>query len=190
MAQARVLSDGEVQRVMAMTHYTRHTHRNAVMFQLTLLAGLRACEVAALRVRDVYEQAGAVKRSIVLSAGQTKGSKGNIVYVSNALAGVLSGYYDCVRDAARDSALLPSQRGGHMRVGAVINTLSHLYHLAGIEGASSHSGRRTFITKLADSGINARVIQALARHAHLNTTQRYIDINDAKISKALEMVFG
>ena len=32
-----------------------------------------------------------------------------------------------------------------------------------------------------------RVIQALARHRHLNTTMRYIDVNDVKLQNAVEV---
>ena len=60
--------------------------------------------------------------------------------------------------------------------------------LAGIDGASSHSGRRQFVTNLADEGTNARVVKALARHKHLGTTQRYIDINDNKLRTAVELI--
>ncbi len=48
----------------------------------------------------------------------------------------------------------------------------------GIEGASSHSGRRTFITaaakKITEAGGSLRDIQELAGYANLATTQRYI----------------
>jgi len=63
-----------------------------------------------------------------------------------------------------------------------------LYEEAGIAGASSHSGRRQFVTELADKGVNARVIQALAQHKHLNTSMRYIDINENKMWDAIETV--
>jgi integrase/recombinase XerD len=55
-------------------------------------------------------------------------------------------------------------------------------------GASSHSGRRQFVTELADKGVNARVVQALARHKHLNTTMRYIDLNENKLRAAVELI--
>jgi hypothetical protein len=64
------------------------------------------------------------------------------------------------------------------------------YDPAGIKGASSHSGRRQFLTELADKGVNARVIQALARHKHLNTTMRYIDIQENKFPNAIELGSG
>ena len=69
-----------------------------------------------------------------------------------------------------------------------IDLFKRIYQLAGIDGVSNHSGRRQFVTNLADKGINARVVQALARHKHLSTTQRYIDINDNKLRAAVELL--
>jgi hypothetical protein len=42
------------------------------------------------------------------------------------------------------------------------------------------------LTELADKGINVRVIQALARHKDMSTTQRYIDYNESKLRNAGE----
>jgi len=41
---------------------------------------------------------------------------------------------------------------------------------------------------LAENQINVRVIQALARHRHLNTTMLYIDVNDKKLESAVEAI--
>ena len=60
--------------------------------------------------------------------------------------------------------------------------------LEGIKGASSHSGRRQFVTELADKGVHARVVQALARYKHLSTTQRYIHVNENKLRAAIELI--
>jgi integrase/recombinase XerD len=62
-----------------------------------------------------------------------------------------------------------------------------LYRCAGIMGGSSHSSRRSFITKLAHSGVSAKVIMTLAGHKHLSTTQRYIDVNDEMLRQAVEL---
>ena len=69
-----------------------------------------------------------------------------------------------------------------------MNLFQRLYASAGIQGASSHSGRRQFVTKLADQGINVRLVQSLARHKHLSTTQRYIDVNENALRQALEVM--
>jgi integrase/recombinase XerD len=72
------------------------------------------------------------------------------------------------------------------------NTLCQFFHYlfknVGIEGASSHSPRRTLITNLADKGVGVRVLQSIARHANISTTQAYIDVNDAMKRKAIELV--
>jgi integrase/recombinase XerD len=69
-----------------------------------------------------------------------------------------------------------------------VNLFKRIYKLAGIDGASSHSGRCQFVTQLADRGINARLVQVLARHKHLSTTQRYIDVNGSKLRGAIELI--
>jgi integrase/recombinase XerD len=64
----------------------------------------------------------------------------------------------------------------------------HLFRNCGISGGSSHSPRRTAITNLADKGVSVRVLQSIARHANISTTQCYIDVNDAMKRKAIEFV--
>jgi integrase/recombinase XerD len=43
------------------------------------------------------------------------------------------------------------------------------------------------VTELADKCINACIVQALGRHKHFSTTQRYIDINDNNLRAAFEL---
>ena len=88
----------------------------------------------------------------------------------------------------RSVLLLFSAKGGGFTAQTVVNLFKRIYQLAGIDGASSHSGRRQFVTQLADRGINARLVQVLARHKHLSTTQRYIDVNESKLRGAIELI--
>ena len=69
-----------------------------------------------------------------------------------------------------------------------LTTLLNVCTRVGIVGATSHSGRRTFITKLATSGVSVRVIAEAVGHSSIATTQRYIDVNDELISNAVELV--
>ncbi|NDD12360.1 MAG: site-specific integrase, partial [Betaproteobacteria bacterium] len=55
-------------------------------------------------------------------------------------------------------------------------------------GGSSHSGRRTFITTLANKGVSVRLLASLVRHSNISTTQRYIDVNDDMKRRAVELV--
>ena len=76
--------------------------------------------------------------------------------------------------------------------GFTANTLSHIvngtYRKAGISGATSHSGRRTGITNLAERGVGVRVLMALAGHSNMATTQRCIDLRPAMLKAAVDLV--
>ena len=65
-----------------------------------------------------------------------------------------------------------------MSPGAVQVWFHRLYESLGFKGASSHSGRRTFVTrcakKIIEAGGSLRDVQELAGHSSLATTQRYI----------------
>lgn len=189
MKQARILTKAEFKRVLAVIDANKHSERNRAVFYLSFYAGLRACEIAALRIQDVLDDNGAVKSQIVLEAAMTKGNERQRVMLSKALQKELQRYVDAVcASNSPDSAFIRSQKGGAFTALTIVQLFARLYEKAGIKGASSHSGRRQFITTLAEKQINIRVIQALARHSHLNTTMRYIDVNDVKLQNAVEVV--
>lgn len=190
MRQAKVLNTAELKRLQAVVESKRHAVRNATAVALSFYAGLRACEIAALRVGDVFEATGAVRDTIYLQAEQTKGDTGSTVYVNKRLASALRRYAaeHPKRLSDPEQALIFSAKGGGFTAQTIVNLFAGLYAAAGIAGASSHSGRRQFVTELADRAINPRVIQALARHRHLNTTMRYMDLNENKLRSAVELV--
>lgn len=190
MKQAKLLNPAEFKRLAAVIDSKRHNVRNHTVVALSFYAGLRACEIAGLKVGDAYDQQGAVRDTIYLSAAQTKGSEGNTVLVNKKLAMALKRYAGSYPAYMKhsDAPLIYSAKGRGFTAQTIVNLFATLYKAAGIDGASSHSGRRQFVTTLADKGINPRVVQVLVRHLHLNTTMRYIDVNDAKLRKAVELV--
>ncbi len=84
--------------------------------------------------------------------------------------------------------MLQTQKRTAFSANTLCQLFGELYRRAGIDGASSHSGRRNFITKLAHAGISPKVIMELAGHKHLGTTQRYIEVNDEMKRAAVEVV--
>jgi integrase/recombinase XerD len=190
MKQAKLLTVQERKRLAAVIDSRRHATRNHTAVALSFYAGLRACEIAALRICDVFDAEGAVRDTIQLSAAQTKGNEAATVLVNKRLAAQLKRYaaVHSKRIQLPTQPLIYSAKGGGFTAQTIVNLFQALYKAAGIAGASSHSGRRQFVTELADKGINARVIQALARHKHLNTTMRYIDLNEHKLRAAVELV--
>lgn len=188
--QAKLLTDAERKRLAAVIDSKRHAVRNHTLVALSFYAGLRACEMAELLVGDVYDETGAVRDTIYLQANQTKGAEGNTVLVSKRLRQMLARYAATYPKhvAHPTRKLVYSAKRNGFTAQTIINLFQNLYKAAGITGASSHSGRRQFITALADKGINARIVQALARHKHLNTTQRYIEVNENRMRTAVELV--
>lgn len=190
MKQAKLLNDAEFKRLSAVIDSLRHSTRNHTAVALSFYAGLRACEIAALRVGDVFDQTGAVRDTVHLSAAQTKGSDSCTVLVNKKLRAQLLRYARAYPVLVKkpSASLIYSGKGGGFSAQTVVNLFQRLYRQAGIAGASSHSGRRQFVTELADLGINARVVQALARHKNLNTTMRYIELNENKLRAAVELI--
>lgn len=190
MKQAKLLNQAEFKRLSAVIDSKRHAIRNHTVVALSFFAGLRACEIAALKVADAYDQSGAVRDTIYLSAAQTKGREGNTVLVNKKLAAALKRYAGAYSAHVRRpyASLIYSAKGGGFTAQTIVNLFANLYKAAAIDGASSHSGRRQFVTTLADKGINPRVIQLLVRHRNLNTTMVYIEAGEAKLRKAVELV--
>ena len=190
MKQAKLLNPAEFKRLTAVIDSKRHSVRNHAVVALSFYAGLRACEIAGLRVGDVYEANGTVRDSFYLRAEQTKGSEGGTVLVNKRLAAALRRYAaanprHCVKP---DAALIYSGKGGGFSAQTIVNLFATLYAAAGITGASSHSGRRQFVSTMASKGINPRIIQVLVRHRHLNTTMHYIDVNENALRTAVEII--
>jgi integrase/recombinase XerD len=87
-----------------------------------------------------------------------------------------------------DRALFASQKRGHMTPSSMARFLKVLYRDAGIPGASSHSGRRTLITGLAERGIDLKAIAQIAGHASVKTTAVYVESNPARLARILRDV--
>ena len=86
------------------------------------------------------------------------------------------------------SPLFYAQRtGGHFSSQTLQILFKTLYANVGIN-ASSHSGRRKFITDLSEKGGSVRVIQKLARHPDLAIVQRCIDVSVDMLRNAVDLV--
>jgi integrase len=78
-----------------------------------------------------------------------------------------------------EPAVIVSERGRAMRPSSIVNWFAVRYRELGLEGCSSHSGRRTFVTRAARlvfrAGGSLRDVQQLVGHASIEQTQAYIE---------------
>jgi integrase/recombinase XerD len=184
VGQARTLTDQEFTWLLDQIQQRPHAHRNAMMLKLLHGAGLRVGELAALLETDVVNVDGSIRDHIVLQPHQTKGHQQRIVYLNEKLRTDLTDY---MKSSDRSGYLFKSQKRDHFTANTLQAVITSLYRRVGLVGCSSHSGRRSFITKLASVGVSARVLQELAGHRNLATTQRYIDVTDAMKRRAVEL---
>src|SRR4051812_1710099 len=157
MPQGKVVTDQELKRALAVVAARKHAARDRLALLLTHWAGMRVCEVAALTRETVLDPQGAVLDEWRLGSDQTKGSKGRVVYVNAKLRKELAAYLKANLSPSPAAPILVSQKGRRNRQGFSANTLCQLintiYRDAGIRGATSHSGRRGFITALANGAV-------------------------------------
>ena len=188
MAQASTLSDAQIKRAMRWCQTRRYPIRDTTILLLSLNTGLRAKEIAALRIGDVYDDAGTPRTQFTLNKSQTKGNRTRVVFVNKPLTQQLTTYGTWRNCADAAEPLFRSQKGGHFSANTMCQLFLNIYKASGLSDASSHSGRRTFITRLANAGVGVRVLAALAGHSSIAVTQRYIDVNDAQMATAVELM--
>ena len=185
--QAKTLNERELQRVLETAAKSKHAKRNRAILLLTHYAGMRIGEVAAVRFCDILAADGTVRDEINLSAAQTKGNRSRSVLLNERMKAELAAYVQSVKYKDTKQALFSTQRSDAFTANSLTQIVNGIYKRAGLDGASSHSGRRTFLTNLAERGVSVRVMMALAGHRNMATTQRYIDLRPGVLRNAVEL---
>ncbi len=174
--QAKILTNSQLQITLREASRDRYPLRDRAIILLSAKAGLRAGEIANLTWSMVLTANGAIGDHIALTDCAAKKRSGRTIPMHPDIRSVLV----ALRRRAKDGAyVIRSERGECMRPTSVVNWFASLYARIGLEGLSSHSGRRTFITKAARLisrvGGSLRDVQQLAGHKSLNHTQGYIE---------------
>jgi integrase len=174
--QAKVLSESNVRDLLAYASVTRHPKRNTAIILLSVKAGLRAAEIAKLTWEMLLDANGVVGHSIELHDNAAKKGSGRRIPFHPDLRKALM-CLDSIKCGR--GPVITSERGGAMVPTSVVLWFCVAYRAIGMGGCSSHSGRRTFITRAARTvhkvGGSLRDVQLLAGHSSIQTTQRYID---------------
>lgn len=151
--------------------------------------GLRAKELASLRVGDIFDaRTGQVRESIRMLASMTKGEKYREVFLVNEEARQAVQQYAKVRGTrCAEAPFFLSQKGGAFSPNTLQRLMASLYRKANVK-ASSHSGRRSFATRLVEAGANIYVIKELMGHSSIATTQRYFATSPERLKRAAAML--
>lgn len=175
---AKVLTAADVRRVLDHVARHRNASRNRAIILLSFKAGLRACEIAGLDWTMVLRPNGALSDHLAIDAAIAKNGSGRRLPMHFDLRAALATLH---REQGKpdEGPVIRSERGGHMTPRSIVNWFASVYAALGLNGCSSHSGRRTFITStarlLTRIGGSLRDVQELAGHRALTTTERYIE---------------
>lgn len=188
MAQAKTLTNEELEQVLAYIATRSYALRNRVMLLTGMWSGMRVGEIASLTVGDVMNANGKVKSEVRLSAEQTKGRYPRTVFLPQKLRDELQNYLDIRQAKNLDEPLFITAGRKAFSANVLTQHFYWLFKSAGIDGASSHSMRRSFLTSLAAKGIGVRVLASLAGHRSIQVTMKYIDASDDMKRNAVEMI--
>ena len=188
MAKAKVLTKDEIKRVMRIAETGKNGLRDRVALSLSVLAGMRIGEIAALKISDVRGIDGKAVVVVNLSKHQTKGNRSRRVFISDELRKILDQYLTQISKLDDSKALIRSSRTlGYFSNVSLSLRFKAIYEQAGIR-TSSHSGRRTFATRLNAAGIGMATIQQAMGHANIATTAGYCWVSDEQLANAVNTI--
>ena len=191
--QAKILSKPQQEAVLASLTSTRYPARDRVIFLLSVRAGLRAKEIAALKWEMVTDAEGELGDVIALTNVAAKGRRGGrAIPIAKDLKSALAALKtEATSDYRKSPYVVTSERGLNTSSYAIVNKFAGWYRALGFTGASSHSGRRTAITnwarRISTVGGSLRDVQILAGHSALSTTQRYIESDAGAMRRVVEL---
>jgi integrase/recombinase XerD len=193
--QAKVLSEREFNRVINMVRKAAHAKRNVALLYCSFGLGLRAKEMASLRIQDVLGMNGELREEINLTSSMTKGNKQRYVFLTNPK--VISAFRDHIKDMQKQQGILfnyeaplfRSQKGNAFSPNTLQQLFHRMYDSARLQGASSHSGRRTFATTLIEKGIDIKAVSTLMGHSSIAMTAQYVEDNPVRLKQICTDLF-
>jgi len=190
--QAKVLSPNLISTALSYLTNTRHPDRNKLIFLLSIKAGCRAKEISHITWSMVLNADGDLQDHINLQNSAAKGDSGRVIPMAQELSEQLMKYRQISKRTEAHHRIIQTERSDQVSAQTIVNMFSAWYKELGFEGCSSHSGRRTFITKgakkITSVGGSLRDIQYLAGHTSLATTQRYIEGDTEAQRKLIELM--
>jgi len=144
--QAKILTNTQATCLLDFASTSRNPARNRVLALLSLKAGLRAGEISALSWPMVLDPSGEIATAIELRDHAAKKRSGRLVPIHPMLRVALEAWR---LETTAAGPVIKSERGGRMTPVSIVNWFALAFRALGFEGCTSHSGRRTFITRAA-----------------------------------------
>ena len=182
--QARILTPEQEALVIDTIKQGRHATRNLAIFLLTRKSGLRIGTVAGLLLSDILDSNNSLKTIVVGRRNIMKGKKTAKLILQNALLRETLEKWLLERPNSKlTDTVFVSQKGVAFTPNGLSKLMLKIYAKAGLEGYSSHSGRRSYATECIQQGVEITALKTLLNHSNIETTSRYVSHNDDYLLK-------
>ena len=176
----RALKPDEIERLLnSFTAKWRWAKRGYAIVRCALDLGLRSCEIANLKIRDIDWCAGTV------TLRGTKSLRQDVLPLPMETGQALVDYLQTERPRTTSPSVFVLHLGDHdrpMSAGAVRGVIRWAYQRIGLKHSRSHALRHAFACRLVENGSSLKEVADLLRHRSLNTTLIYAKLDTPKLS--------
>lgn len=167
------------------------SNRDKVIFALGLYAGLRIGEIIRLKPEQVFTADGGIRNILKIVRLKKKNTVYSDIPTHPKLRELLKKYYqDQAQLGWGWGWLFPSEQAmdGHLSRCQAHNILKEAFETIRLEGASTHSMRRTCLTNMSRAGVPLRTIQDISGHSSLGQLQEYLAVDPADKHHAISVL--
>ena len=192
MSKSKILNYSQLNVLFKQMEYLRHSERDRLVIALTFYTGMRIGEITKLIWSDLIDSNLLPHTQINFKRDQVKSRKPQRVLLSKKCRSEITRYlkYYLTKHEKVNFArpVILTQRNTAFTPNSLCIHINAVYKKVNQPHLTTHSGRKSFITALANKAVNAKVIMTLARHEHLSSTQKYVEINDEQLEQANELI--
>jgi len=181
--QAKILTQQEIELLF---NKGLRSSRDRTLFGVCLYTACRIAEACSLMVKDIYTNSGAVRSTINFRKRNTKGKlQTRTIPVIEDLLRLLTSWKPHAGQTYLFPGRHPNHHWKHLHTNSADRILREAFERTSIEGASTHSFRRTALTQMSNAGIPLRIIQEISGHSNLEQLQRYLEVKPDQVKGAI-----
>ena len=158
------------------------------MYALSIRRKAKVKDISFRTINDVLSSDNSIKSEVRLLPDQTKGKHARTVYLNVRMQKELAQYIKVLKIKDASKPLFYTQKKDGFSANSLTQYFFYLYRNVGLEGASSHSGRRSFLTGLANKGTAIHILKSLAGHRNISTTATYLYSSPDQLKAAVELI--
>lgn len=180
--QAKILTFKEID----LTLKVLPTTRDKTLFALGIYTGMRIGEIIRLQQGQVFTDEG-VRYQLTVKRLKKKSTVYSDIPIHSKLRALLKDYRSEVRE---DLWLFPSSESvdGHLSRARAHEILASAFESLKLDGASTHSMRRSCLTYMSRAGIPLRTIQEISGHSNLGQLQAYLQVDPDDKHRAINVL--